>query len=144
MKMTPSEIARSLEYAARLFARDEAVHVGDMAIRRDPEEDSLYIQLRIDQPAHLAELSIDGGVLEVGDAKTVVELFKMEFERSCAVARGRAVAALLKRPVNINDEKREELCDRLTGLIMTLARKDARLCEVLSLKLMEHVERIPR
>lgn len=143
--MTPSKALEAVRFCVRRLAGEQGVRVSDgLPVRVNPEDDSLYIQMRVEPLQYLAELTIDGDVLRAPDGPGLFEMLSAEFERACAEARGHQIAALLSRPVRTPKDKREQLCDRLTGLIMTLAKNDTALCENLALKLMERVERVPR
>lgn len=129
-----------LDIVLRELARGEGVRVArEMLARRDPEQDALYVPFAVEHRRSMHEISIDADVFKLNRA-TIVDVIRDEFSRACAEARGLAVCDLLEKPVRISDEKREKLCDRLTGLIETLSKKDPALCETLALRLMKNVE----
>lgn len=142
--MSRSSSLQSLQYVIRKLAQSRQVQVqSDTPVRVEPEADEYFIDIRVASPPAMATLTIDGRLLDV-EPRNMLDIVSAEFDRACAQARGAAVTQLLEQQVSIDEQSREKLCDRLTGLIMALAKKDPALCETLALKLMAEVEKVPR
>lgn len=131
------EMERAIEIVLRELAKDEGVRLAHAApVRHSPEEDSLYVPFAVEPARSIHELTIDGELFKA-DRQVIVDALRFEFANACARARGSAVCDLLDKPVQIDDAKREALCDRFTGLIMRLAGKNHELRECLARKLID-------